>query len=69
MHSMQWRAIRERKLSQDPLCERCLKDNLTVPAILVHHKDGNELNNEPENHESICVMHHEDEHKGERFKR
>ena len=69
MHSTQWRAIREMKLAQDPLCERCLKDNLTVPAVLVHHKDRKQSNNEPENLESLCVMHHEDEHKGERWGR
>lgn len=69
LHSTQWRAIREMKLAQDPLCERCLKDNLTVAAILVHHKDRNQRNNEPENLESCCQMHHEEIHKKERFRR
>lgn len=69
LHSMQWRAIREMKLAKDPLCEGCEKDNLTVPAILVHHIDGNELNNELENLESCCQMHHEETHKRERWGR
>ena len=75
MHSTQWRAIRERKLSEDPLCERCYKKTLApnvrlvVPAVLVHHIDGDELNIEPENLESLCTACHEDEHRGERWGR
>ncbi len=55
------------KLNQDPLCQRCEKDNLTVPAVLVHHKDRIQRNNEPENLESCCQMHHEEIHKKDRF--
>ena len=55
------------KLAEDPLCERCLGDHLTVPPIMEHHKDRNQRNNESENKESLCVMHHEDEHREERW--
>ena len=68
LHSPVWRRIRELKLSRDPLCERCLKQELDVPAVLVHHKDGVELHNHPVNHESLCVACHEVEHKQERWK-
>ena len=61
--------IIEMKLAENPLCERCLEDHLTVSAILVHHQDHNQRNNEPENLESLCVMHHEDEHRGDRFRK
>ncbi len=67
LHSTRWRRIAKAKLDNDPLCERCCPHD--EPAILVHHKDGNPLNNPEDgsNHESLCMMHHEDEHKGERW--
>ena len=40
-----------------------------VPAVLVHHIDGDELNNDPSNHQSLCVACHEAIHKGGRFGR
>ena len=67
LHSTTWRKIRAYKLSRHPLCERCLKQGQDVPATLVHHKDGNELHNNPINHESLCVSCHEAEHKGGRW--
>ncbi|HUX79273.1 MAG TPA: hypothetical protein VMW10_05965 [Alphaproteobacteria bacterium] len=67
LHSTTWRRIRDYKLSIDPLCERCQKQGLTVPAVLVHHKDGNELNNHRFNHESLCNACHELEHKDKRW--
>jgi hypothetical protein len=36
-----------------------------VPAVLVHHIDGDELNNLEENHQSLCnACHEEIEKKG-----
>ena len=59
LHSTVWRAIREMKLRRDPLCERHLKQGQSVAATMVHHVDGNDLNNSDENHESLCFECHE----------
>ena len=69
LHSPTWRRISKAKLSRDPLCERCLKIPHDAPAVLVHHKDRNELNNPKDgsNHESLCNTCHEAEHKDERW--
>lgn len=37
MNSREWREARERKLSENPLCENCLKNGLEVEATCVHH--------------------------------
>jgi hypothetical protein len=67
LHSRTWRAVRMMKLNNAPCCERCMAQGNTVAAVLVHHRDGNELNNLDSNHESLCVECHEAEHKGERW--
>jgi hypothetical protein len=36
--SKEWRTCRESYLSQNPLCERCLRKGLIVPGEIVHHK-------------------------------
>jgi len=69
IHSHQWRMIRQIKLSSFPLCERCLLNNKEIVAVLVHHLDKNEFNNNNENLESLCFGCHEKEHGKERFKR
>jgi hypothetical protein len=51
------------------LCERHLGKGETVAATMVHHKDGNELNNADENHESLCNPCHEEAEKGKRWGR
>ena len=61
------RRISKAKLARDPLCERCLRIPIDEPAVLCHHKDNNELNNDPSNHESLCTPCHEEIHKGDRF--
>lgn len=33
-----WKRIRDRHMSQHPLCEQCEKDGKIVPAAEVHHK-------------------------------
>ena len=35
---------------------------MPVPAVLVHHIDRDEFNNDPSNHESLCNPCHETEH-------
>ena len=64
-----WRKVRDLKLANDPLCERCEVRGLIVVAVLVHHKDGNAKNNDPSNHESLCNDCHETAHRGERWGR
>ena len=68
-YSSRWRRIRAQKLAVNPLCERCEVEGKTRPATLVHHIDRNPKNNRMENLESLCVQHHEEEHKHERFRR
>lgn len=69
MHSMEWRKERDAYLNENPLCERCLMHGAVVSAVLVHHKDRNELNRAKENKEALCNACHEDEHKKERWRR
>lgn len=57
-----WRKMRDQKLRRDPLCEKCAADGRIVPASVVHHRDHDERNNDPENHESLCRACHEREH-------
>jgi 5-methylcytosine-specific restriction endonuclease McrA len=69
LHSTTWRKIRDAKLARDPLCERHLVNGDVVAAVLVHHIDGNELNNRDENHQSLCNDCHEELERGGRFGR
>jgi 5-methylcytosine-specific restriction endonuclease McrA len=69
IHSMAWRRIRDAKLARDPLCEKHLKQIRDVAAYLVHHIDGNEMNNADENHMSLCNDCHEEIEKGGRWGR
>ena len=64
-----WSKIRDMKLNEDPLCERCMKVGIDEPATRVHHKDRDSSNNREENLESLCKPCHEAEHKGERWGR
>lgn len=67
IHSDQWRKIRLIKLANDPLCEPCLRLNRESIAVLVHHIDSNELNNNANNMQSMCNNCHELVHKQDRF--
>jgi len=69
IHSPLWRKIRLRKLAQDPLCEMCLEEGMERMACIVHHIDGNELNNDPSNHLSTCFDCHLEIHKNDAFGR
>ncbi len=64
IHSTRWRKIREKKLTQDFLCEICLKKGVETLATIVHHIDGNELNNQWENYMSVCETCHNRLHGG-----
>jgi 5-methylcytosine-specific restriction protein A len=59
IHSPEWRKIRLMKLAKNPLCEECLKEKRETKATMVHHVDGNELNNNDNNHLSVCNPCHE----------
>lgn len=56
------------------LCERCLKDGLYNPAVVVHHKcyitpenvTDPRITMNFENLEALCWHHHELEHKGKK---
>ena len=37
-NSSEWRRLRDAKLEQQPLCERCLEQGYYVSARCVHHK-------------------------------
>lgn len=55
--SPEWRAVRRRKLDQNPLCEECLKHNKVTKATMVDHivpiKQGGEAFN-MNNLQSLC---------------
>lgn len=71
--SVAWKHCRAAyKKSVGGLCERCLKDGVYRPAVIVHHKvylDAQQINN-PEialafqNLEALCAEHHAEEHSG-----
>jgi 5-methylcytosine-specific restriction protein A len=69
IHSAAWKKEREHYLNLNPLCERCLVEGKELPATLVHHKDGNELNRDDSNKEALCNPCHETYHGPNRFKR
>ena len=37
INSKRWRELRLKKLMQQPLCEKCLKEDITTAACEVHH--------------------------------
>lgn len=71
-HSKEWAACRTSYINEHPLCERCLKQGLIVPAEIVHHKIHLTEENvkDPaiafgkDNLESVCKTCHNQEHFG-----
>ena len=71
-NSKAWRTKRKAYRQKHPLCERCLKRGLYVPAQCVHHKvhisEQNYYDHAillgDENLESLCNECHEKEHNG-----
>ncbi len=63
---MKWQRKRDAKRTRDPLCERCLKRNVTKVADMVHHivpiSEGGSMW-DWNNLESICFECHGEEHK------
>ena len=67
-NSTKWQKLRNGYLMQHPLCEECLKADVTKPATEVHHirpistgKDElqmKELAYNPDNLMSLCAFHH-----------
>lgn len=68
-----WQKVRNVKINKDPLCEECLKQGKIVPADVVHHIIP--INERPnlrlviENLISLCITHHEEIHKRDRWVR
>lgn len=68
--SKRWQKLRRQKLIQNPMCERCAKKGIYVPAYIVHHKEYiTEQNYEDDNIffninnlESLCKQCHNTEH-------
>lgn len=61
-----WQRIRSQQLLAQPLCERCLLQEIVEPATVVHHKvphrgDEHRFWNGP--FESLCKPHHDREGK------
>jgi 5-methylcytosine-specific restriction enzyme A len=69
----QWRKVRQQKLNEDPLCEICLKEELTTLATTVHHIEA--IDTHPHlrltmsNLQSVCNEHHEEIEKDKRWGR
>jgi 5-methylcytosine-specific restriction protein A len=61
-----WRRLRRSKLRKDPLCERCLKKDLLVPASIAHHtkerREFPDLALDIDLLESLCASCHSAEH-------
>ena len=62
-YDRQWRNVRKAKLDQDPLCEDCLKNEISTPAKEVHHIrkiiHAPELRLEIDNLMSLCERCHD----------
>ncbi|EHK56786.1 HNH endonuclease signature motif containing protein [Allomesorhizobium alhagi] len=58
-----WQRLRLAQLRSQPLCERCLCDDVVEVATVVHHriahKGDEHLFWDPENLESVCAPHHD----------
>ena len=58
-----WKRTREAQLASQPLCERCLRQDVVTPATVVHHGDGGHKGDIEKfwdgPFESLCAPHHD----------
>lgn len=58
-----WQGLRERQLTEQPLCEYCLRREIVEPAIIVDHIEphkGDEAKfHDPGNLQSLCKRCHD----------
>lgn len=57
-YGREWRKIRERVLTDQPLCEFCMDTGRLTVANVVDHIDGNSRNNDRANLRSLCASCH-----------
>lgn len=73
IHSTRWRKASDMHKAEHPLCAECERQGRITPVYVTHHiipHEGDyELFWDESNWESSCQMHHEEIHKGERFRR
>ena len=53
-----WKFSREKKLTNEPICELCIDSGRVTIATLVHHIDNNSSNNYQSNLMSLCSACH-----------
>lgn len=53
-YGAQWQKQRAFYLAEHPLCEDCEAQGIVVVASMVHHLDGNQFNNDPDNYRALC---------------
>jgi 5-methylcytosine-specific restriction protein A len=41
-NTARWKALRDRQLAKQPLCERCIAKGLVVRATVAHHRERHE---------------------------
>jgi 5-methylcytosine-specific restriction enzyme A len=58
-----WQNARQVQFARQPLCERCLRDEIVTEANVVNHRVKHlgdwALFIDPDNHESVCQQHHD----------
>lgn len=65
-NTRQWRRLRDRKLDDQPFCERCQAQGFVNGAVMVHHRkpirDGGPAFPELDGLESLCWQCHHERH-------
>jgi len=65
-YTTRWVKLRNMKMRNDPMCERCGERGKLTFAELIHHVDGNARHNDMDNLQSLCRECHGEVHAGER---